>query len=203
MKILIILFLFFNLQFIFAETRDSGDPFFIGDPMSFYKPTEQLVKFRFPDSKLLFISTFGSGSPDPRCSKIGWQFIYEDSNSSVGIRRSFRHISQLDGSCAYVPDEPLRVSKEDFPILGYSPVQNRINLVRVKLQEAMASAIEVAGNGFSPRWVKLVTPVHPRAAGRIFWNFRGPVFCNKATEITIDASTGLFEPYFSTVSECE
>lgn len=215
MRLHILLFLILSPAFALADTfslktekadeaiiGSASNTFHIGEPLQFFAESDLAVKTIYPSARLLFISTFGLGKPDPACSQIGWQFIYQDDATSQGIRRSYRHLSNHDGSCSYKADKELAASKDDYPLLGYQSVEGKLSKAKFPFEQALQLAAQVAGNGFYPQWAKLVTPLHPKAAGRLFWNFRGPVICNKGAEITIDAETGIYEPYFSTVPVC-
>lgn len=78
----------------------------------------------------------------------------------------------------------------------------KIDKVQIGYEDARAVAAKTVNLPFKVWWAKLVTPLHPLASGRIFWNFKGPVECNKGAELTIDASTGQIEKNFSTIPTC-
>lgn len=180
-----------------------NDPAFaIGNPIPYASQTEAIVKAALPSARLLFISTFAQSVWDPKCSQFGWQFIYQDDSTTQSIRRSFRQISQPDGSCSYVPDSNLDFDKKNYPIPGYVYLDARVTRIRVSFDDAKATAAATVGNGFYPWWANLTTPLHPKGVGRLFWSFAGPVNCNKRASVSIDVETGLVEPAFSSVPTC-
>lgn len=199
-------FVIISTSFFFTLTasayRGMETSFYIGNPMPYFSETEKLIKQQYPKAKLLFISTFGLGDPDPSCSQIGWQFVYQDDSTQLGIRRSFRHFSQADGKCRYVADSEFSVSHDDYAIPGYSPIESKISNVKTTFEEALHTASIEAKNGFYPQWVKLFIPLHPSASGKIFWNFIGPVNCNKGASAIIDAVTGKLASEFSNLPTC-
>ncbi len=180
-----------------------NDPsFVIESPVPYFTQTDGLVKTALPNARLLLISTFAQTAWDPNCSQIGWQFIYQDDSTGQSVRRSFRHISQENGSCSYVGDDDLYFDKNNYPIAGYVYLDGGVSRVKVSFDEAKKSASETIGNGFYPWWAKLATPLHPKGVGRIFWIFEGPVTCNKRAAVSIDVETGLVEPGLSLIPSC-
>lgn len=178
----------------------SADELFIGDPMPMLEEAEHRVRSEYPDSKLVLISTFGNGTPDNQCSLIGWQFIFSSGDwDDITIRDSFRHKYQ-NLECRYVSDDDLDV--ENSAIFGYSPIQNRLNQVKIGFPEALSIAKSTVKNGFSPRWAKLATPLHPLTAGKVLYIFLGPVRCNKGASISINAENGNVLQQFTKIPIC-
>lgn len=198
-KIILIGFAFSALN---AFARTANDPTYAADLIQFFQTTENEVKTNYPTAKLLFISTFISGKPDPACSQLGWQFVYQDEEKGVGIRKSIRHLSNTAGQCDYLPDSSLEVDKNDFPILGYQPIEGRLHFIKIKMDDALTTARISVGNNFVPYWLGLKTPLHPTARGKLYWSFRGPVSCEKIAEIFIDATSGNINTPLSYIPNC-
>ena len=184
----------------FANVTDPAK--YVGDPIPFFSETNFEVKSLYPNSVLLFIGSFSQSKPDPGCSQIGWQFIYQDDQTEQGIRKSFRQKKQANGNCAYISDSSLGVSPGDYPIFGFQNIEGKLDRIKISFNEAKDIAEKTVGNGFYGEWIKLWTPLHPISNGRIFWDFEGPVVCNKGAHIAIDAQTGIVEYKFSNIPNC-
>lgn len=194
--------IFFGLTLSMSNAQAVTDPAYAGDPLQFFQIAEQEVKTAYPNAKLLFMSTFISGSPDPACSQLGWQYIYQDDTQSVGIRKSLRHLSDSDGKCSYASDPALAVDKEDYPLMGYQAIEGRLHLVATTMNDSLNIAKSSVGNDFVPYWLGLKTPLYPGVAGKLFWSFRGPVNCKKIAEVFIDAASGAINPRLSNIPTC-
>jgi hypothetical protein len=200
MKYLLVALVLSFVRYAYCSPGDAAS-FYIGDPIPLYKPTDIEVKKRFPSARLLFISTFAQSDSDPKCSQFGWEFTYQDDLNHQLVSRLFRQVAHRHG-CDYLPDSELELDKKDYPPVGISPLEDKIDLVKIPFLSALSTAKAFIGNGFYPWRVQLASWVIPVSAGRVFWSFTGPVSCNKGAGAPIDATSGAFEPKLATTPVC-
>ena len=170
----------------------------IDDPMLLLPRARLVVAQDFPDAQLWLAQTYARSAWDKGCSQFGWSFLFIGSQDGLrkSIQAKFDH-QLINGSCEYT----LRgLEIESDQTMGLQ--RPALEKVLVSFVDADQTAHIVAKVPFRVWFAKLVTPLHPFAAGRVFWNFIGPLKCDKRAEITIDATTGKFEPFFSTIPEC-
>jgi hypothetical protein len=194
MKTLLLIIIFLSVQ---VQAEDS---FFIGDPLDLRKEAYNTVLNRFPDAELWIIQNYSREHWDEGCSQFGWIYLFIGSENGFekDVRIKFDHAKQNDGTCKYIARKDPEVKPNQ--VVGIM----RLNLdkVQIRYEDALVVAQKAINLPFKVWWAKLVTPLHPAATGRIFWNFKGPVECNKGAELTIDASTGQLEKKFSIIPNC-
>lgn len=199
MEVIMKVVLLFSL-IAFALTTHAEDSFFIGDPLSLKQEAYSVVSSKFPDAELWLIQNYSREQWAQGCSQFGWIYLFIGSENGLekDVRIKFDHARQADGTCKYTARKEFEV--EPSQVVGIQRLE--LAKVHTEYQEAQATAEKTLNVPFKIWWAKLITPLHPAANGRVFWNFKGPVECNKGAEISIDASTGQFEKAFSTLPSC-
>lgn len=194
-----IIFVSFSFYFLIARAS-SENAFYIGNPLDLKDEASNAVLARFPHAELWLIQNYSRKHWDEGCSQFGWAYLFVGYENGLekDVQIKFDHAKQLDGTCKYIVRKDLEV--EPNQVVGIQRLS--LDKVQIGFEEAQEIAKKAANLPFKVWWAKLVTPLHPAAVGRVFWNFKGPVECNKGAELTIDATTGKLETLFSTIPTC-
>lgn len=193
---------FFLFSFLFlADVTYAEDSLYMGNPIALRSEAHNAVLGIFPNAELWLIQNYIRKQWDDGCSRFGWIYLFvgHENGLEKDIRVKFDHAKQLDGTCKYTARKDLEI--EPSQIIGVQRLH--LDVVQVGYDEALENAKKAVSLPFKLWWVKLITPLHPASNGRVFWNFKGPVICNKDAELTIDAATGALEKIFSTIPTCQ
>ena len=190
----------FFLSFLFLINVHAEDSFFMGDPLFLKTKAYSTVLNKFSDAELWLIQNYSREKWDEGCSQFGWIYLFIGSENGFekDIRIKFDHVKQTDGTCEYIARKDLEIQPNQ--VVGIQRL--KLDKVQIGYEEALFAAQAAVNLPYKVWWAKIITPVHPAANGRVFWNFKGPVVCNKGAEITLDATTGKLEPLFSTIPVC-
>lgn len=194
------LFLTLILLLLLTFQARSEDSWYLGDPLELRNEAYTSVLNQFPDAELWLIQNYSREKWDEGCSQFGWIYLFIgfENGYQKDIRIKFDHSKQQDGTCKYTARKNLEI--ELSQVVGIQ----RLNLDKVQIgyDDALAAAQSVIKLPYNVWWAKIVTPLHPATNGRVFWNFKGLVVCNKGAELTVDATTGKLEQLFSTIPSC-
>ncbi len=193
-------FLTLSLILFLTFQARSENSWYMGDPLELRNKAYSSVLSQFPDAELWLVQNYSRENWDQGCSQFGWIYLFIGSENGFqkDIRIKFDHSKQSDGTCEYIARKKLEIEPSQIVDI------QRLNLDKVQIgyEDALASAQTAVNLPYKVWWAKLITPLHPATNGRVFWNFKGPVVCNKGAEVTIDAATGKLVPLFSTIPSC-
>lgn len=178
----------------------SDDSWYMGDPLDLRSEAYSTVLAQFPEAELWLIQNYSREKWDQGCSQFGWIYLFVgiENGFEKDIRIKFDHAKQSDGTCKYIARKNLEIGPNQ--IVGVQRL--KVDSIQIKYESALNAANQAVNMPFQVWWAKLITPLHPAANGRVFWNFQGAVVCNKGAELMIDAVTGKLEPLFSTLPSC-